>query len=109
MPTLPTDLAPEALDEYHALARRHALPSDNVPAQWQAIASAKVLIEGLKSAGRDLTAARFVTALEGLRDFTTGLAAAVNFGPNRRVGLSMVRISRFDPATRQLKSAEAIQ
>jgi ABC-type branched-subunit amino acid transport system substrate-binding protein len=102
MPSLPTDAAPEAVDEYRLLAARHGLPTHDLPVQWQAIASAQVLVEALKAAGRDLTATRLVTALEQLQDFAPGLTAAVSFGPNRRVGLSTVRISRLDPATRRL-------
>jgi ABC-type branched-subunit amino acid transport system substrate-binding protein len=105
MPSLPTDALPAALEEYRTLAARHPLPSHDIPAQWQAIASAKMLVEGLKNAGRDLTAARLLNALEQLRDFAPGLTASVSFGPNRRVGIPNVRISRFDPATKQLTLA----
>ena len=109
MPSLPTDAAPEAVDEYRILATRHGLPPHDLPIQWQAIASAKVLVEGLKSAGRDLTATRLVTALEQLQDFAPGLTASVSFGPNRRVGLSAVRIFRLDPATKRFTPTEVAQ
>jgi ABC-type branched-subunit amino acid transport system substrate-binding protein len=109
MPSLPTDAAPEAVDEYRVLATRHRLPPRDIPVQWQAIASAKVLVEGLKSAGRDLTATRLVAALEQFQDFAPGLTTAVSFGPNRRVGLSSVRISRLDPATKRLTPADIVQ
>jgi len=92
MPTLPGDTAPEALVEYRKLAARHSLSTANLPAQYQAIASAKVLVEGLKQTGRQVTAARLIGALEQLRDFAPGLGPAVSFGPNRRVGVSGMRI-----------------
>ncbi|HEV3201530.1 MAG TPA: ABC transporter substrate-binding protein [Bryobacteraceae bacterium] len=109
MPSLPTDAAPEAVEEYRVLAARHGLPTHDLPAQWQAIASAQVLVEALKSAGSDLTATRLVAALEQLHDFAPGLTASVSFGPNRRVGLSSARISRLDPATKRLTPAEIVQ
>lgn len=92
MPTLPGSAAPEALAEYRRLAARYGLSTTSLPAQHQAIASAKVLVEGLKQAGRQVTAARLVAALEELRDFAPTLGPAVTFGPNRRVGVSGMRI-----------------
>lgn len=47
---------------------------------------AKTLIEGLRLAGRDLTREKLISALEGLKDFETGIAGATTFGPDRREG-----------------------
>jgi len=47
---------------------------------------AKTLIEGLRRAGRDLTRETLIKALEGLRNFETGIANASTFGPDRREG-----------------------
>jgi branched-chain amino acid transport system substrate-binding protein len=37
------------------------------------IASAKVVVEALKRSGRELTRAKFVEAMAGLREFDTGI------------------------------------
>jgi len=48
--------------------------------------SAKILVEGLKRSGKDLNNERFVTALEKLYAFDTGLTPKITYGPNRRTG-----------------------
>lgn len=40
---------------------------------------AKILVEGLKRAGKDLTREKFISALETLRDFQTGVLPPVTF------------------------------
>lgn len=47
---------------------------------------AKTLIEGLRRAGRNLSRESVIRALEGLKDFETGIAGATTFGPDRREG-----------------------
>ncbi len=54
--------------------------------QFATLDSAKILVEGLKRAGRDLSREKLVTAIEGFYDFDTGLTPAVSYGPNRRIG-----------------------
>ncbi|MCA1634091.1 MAG: ABC transporter substrate-binding protein [Acidobacteria bacterium] len=85
-PTVPSDITPAGLADYRALAQKYALASDHVAARLSALAAARVFVEGLKRAGRDLTRERLVAALEGLFDFETGLTPRVTFSPNRRVG-----------------------
>lgn len=52
-----------------------------------AYASAKTLIEAIKLSSRKLSRATLISALEGLRDYRTGVIPPVSFGPNRRVGV----------------------
>lgn len=85
-PTLPADRTPEALAGYRELAIRHGLPSRSTGNQLAALAAAKVLVEALELAGRDLTRERVVAALEGLFEHETGLLPPLTFGPNRRIG-----------------------
>jgi ABC-type branched-subunit amino acid transport system substrate-binding protein len=67
------------------------------PAADRARASAELMIEGLKRAGRNLTRATLLEALEGFHRVETGLHAPVSFGPNRRVGSSDVRVTPRQP------------
>jgi ABC-type branched-subunit amino acid transport system substrate-binding protein len=55
--------------------------------QTIAYASAKTLIEAVKLSSRKLSRATLISALEGLRDYRTGVIPPVSFGPNRRVGV----------------------
>jgi ABC-type branched-subunit amino acid transport system substrate-binding protein len=55
--------------------------------QTIAYASAKTLIEAVKLSSRKLSRATLISALEGLRDYRTGVIPPISFGPNRRVGV----------------------
>jgi ABC-type branched-subunit amino acid transport system substrate-binding protein len=53
---------------------------------------AKVVVEGLRRAGKNPTREAFVEALEGLRDHDLG-GLAVTYGPRNRSGSSYVDIT----------------
>jgi ABC-type branched-subunit amino acid transport system substrate-binding protein len=55
--------------------------------QTVAYAASKTLIEAVKLSTRHLSRATLIGALEGLRDYRTGVIPPVSFGPNRRVGV----------------------
>lgn len=55
--------------------------------QTVAYAASKILIEAVKLSTRNLSRATLISALEGLRDYTTGVIPPISFGPNRRVGV----------------------
>jgi ABC-type branched-subunit amino acid transport system substrate-binding protein len=80
-----------------ANAQLFVAQSTDAPADARARASAGIMIEALKRAGRNLTRATLVEALEGFHRVETGLHAPVSFGPNRRVGSSDVRITLPQP------------
>ena len=85
-PTLPADHDPQAIAEYRTLAQSHKLPAQNVVAQIAALSSARLLVEALKRAGRDVSREKLIDVLEGMYAFKTGLTPAVTYGPNRRIG-----------------------
>jgi ABC-type branched-subunit amino acid transport system substrate-binding protein len=85
-PTLARDLSTRGRNEYRLLAGRHGLPPDHVQAQISAFAAAKLMVEGLRQAGRDLNRDKLVDALEALYGFETGLTPPLSYGPNRRTG-----------------------
>ena len=81
-PTLPGS---RALQE---LRREFALPAQYEAAQATALASAAVLFEGVRRAGRDLSRERFVRSLESLNNYDPGgFGPWVSFGPDRRNGV----------------------
>ncbi|HSS22482.1 MAG TPA: ABC transporter substrate-binding protein [Pyrinomonadaceae bacterium] len=85
-PTSPADQTADGMKEFRSLAAKHQLPTKHVAAQISAYGAAKVLVEGLKRTGKDLSREKLVQSLEGLFEFRTGLTPAVTFGPNRRIG-----------------------
>ena len=58
----------------------------------EGFAAAKVLVEGLKRAGRNLTRPGLLSALENLRDFDLG-GLSVGYGPNDHTGTEYVELS----------------
>ncbi|MEW6213145.1 MAG: ABC transporter substrate-binding protein [Acidobacteriota bacterium] len=86
MTALPSDRSEEGLAEYGRLAREHNLPSRHLASQLSALASARVLVEGLRRSGRDASRQRLIQSLEGLYRFPTGLTSPVTYDANRRIG-----------------------
>ncbi len=69
-----------------ALQRDNAIPGHHAAAQVAVYCAAQLLAQGLKLAGRELTREKFVTALESLREYDTGLIRPITLGPNQHVG-----------------------
>jgi branched-chain amino acid transport system substrate-binding protein len=65
------------------------------PAMMEGFAGAKVLVEGLRRAGRNPTRESLVTALNGLRKFDLG-GMEVSFSPDDHTGLDFVDLSIID-------------
>jgi ABC-type branched-subunit amino acid transport system substrate-binding protein len=85
-PSIPSDVTQGGASELRALAEKYKFSLRHTAAQISALAAAKVLVEGLRRSGSELSRERLVTALEGLYDYETGLTPRLIFGPNRRVG-----------------------
>jgi ABC-type branched-subunit amino acid transport system substrate-binding protein len=85
-PTSPFDQTAEGIKEFRALAEKYNLPSTHRASQLSACTAAKILVEGLKRAGKDLSREKLIVALEALKRFETGLTPAITYGPNRRIG-----------------------
>ena len=85
-PSLPSDQTRAGAMEYRALLEKRQLPTEHLATQVSALSAAKILVEGLKLAGKDLSREKLITALEGLYEFDTGLTPRVTYGPNRRIG-----------------------
>lgn len=85
-PTLSSDISAAGRAEYMRLADLHGLPPDHLQGQVAAFAAAKLLVEGLRGAGRTLNRQKLVTAIEALYRYDTGLTPPLTYGPNRRIG-----------------------
>jgi len=58
--------------------------------------NAKVLVEGLRRAGRNLTRKGFLDAIESMHAFSVGIASPVSFDAGRHQGMERVYCIRFD-------------
>jgi ABC-type branched-subunit amino acid transport system substrate-binding protein len=100
-PTSPADQTAEGVKEFRALAEKYQLPSHHLVAQLSAYSAAKILVEGLKRAGKDVSREKLIAALEGLNRFETGLTPAITYGPNRRIGATGAYVVAIDLEKKQ--------
>lgn len=63
----------------------------------QGYASIQIFLEGLRRAGRDLTRAKLIAALETIKDFPTGSYAPVSFSPTDHDGVQGAYFYEFTP------------
>jgi ABC-type branched-subunit amino acid transport system substrate-binding protein len=78
---LPTSRA-TALMKYQELLSRHAPGEKPDFVSLEAYISARILIEALQRAGRDLTMDRLVDAVEAIRGLDLGIGVPVSFAPS---------------------------
>jgi ABC-type branched-subunit amino acid transport system substrate-binding protein len=100
-PTLPSDQSRDGVAEFLALAEKHHLQPGHLAAQVSAYCAAKILVEGLKLTGKELSREKLIKTLEGLYNFETGLSPRISYGPNRRIGALGAYIVTIDPETKQ--------
>lgn len=103
LPSLPSDLSPEGIAAFETLRATYRLSARHLTAQVSAYCAAAILVQGLKLAGRDLSRAKLIAALEGLRDYDTGLTPRISYGPNRRIGAPGAYVVAIDPGGKRLK------
>ncbi len=105
VPSSPSDQTSEGIAEYRLLAEKYKLPQKHLAAQITAFAAAKLLIEGLRRAGKDLSRERLIQVLEGFYEYKTGLTPPITWGPNRRIGAMGAYIVRVDLKAKQFVPA----
>lgn len=95
-PVLPVDQTPAGVMEYRQFAKKHGIPAQHLLAQLSTYCAAKIMVEGLKRTGMDLSREKLITTLEGLYEFNTGLTPLISYGPNRRIGTLGAHIVSID-------------
>lgn len=100
-PTVPADVTAEGLADFRALQGQYKFAPRHTAAQMSAFAAAKIFVEGLQRAGRELSRERLVTALESLYDFETEVTPRLTFGPNRRIGATGAYVVTVNPDKRE--------
>ena len=71
-PTVPADISSGGVAEFRALHDKYKFAPRHTPAQLSAFAAAKVFVEALTRAGKDLSREKLATTLEGLYEYETG-------------------------------------
>lgn len=104
-PTSPADQTVEGVSEFRALGEKYKLPTKHIAAQLSAYSAAKILVEALKRAGKDLSREKLIQALEGFYEYPTGLTPAITYGPNRRIGAMGAYVITVDLKRQQLLPA----
>jgi ABC-type branched-subunit amino acid transport system substrate-binding protein len=61
------------------------------------LAATRLLVEGLRRAGRDVSRPKLVDALETIQRFESGYGAPVSYGPRQHVGFTGAEIVPLDP------------
>lgn len=102
VPTSPSQQTVEGMKEYQALVMKYKLPPYLRVSQASAIVAAKLLIEGLKRVGKDLSRERLIQELEKLHEYPTGLTPNITYGPNRRRGATGAHIVTVDLKEKRL-------
>ncbi len=101
LPSLPGDVSTAGLARFLSFLDGHALARGHLPAQIAAYVAARVFLDALGSAGRDLTRPGLIAAVESINDLPTGLTQPLSFGRRRRIAVSSVQIASFDFANRR--------
>jgi len=106
-PTSPADQTAEGIEEFRALAAKYKLPATHLATQLSAYGAARILVEGLKRTGKDLSREKLVETLEGLNQYTTGVTPAITYGPNRRIGAMGAYVITIDLEKKQFLPASS--
>jgi ABC-type branched-subunit amino acid transport system substrate-binding protein len=81
--------------EYRDLLARYAPDEAPSTVGLEGFVDAKILVEGLRRAGPNLTREKFIAAVESIRDYSLGIANTVSFSPQNHQGLERVYFTRM--------------
>src|SRR5947209_6832713 len=70
-------------------------PAVSAPAD--ALAAMKLLVEGLRRAGRGVSRAKLIEALETIQRFETGYRVPLSYAPRQHIGFMGAEVVRLDP------------
>ncbi|HEY6329322.1 MAG TPA: ABC transporter substrate-binding protein [Blastocatellia bacterium] len=105
VPTSPADQNDKASAEFYRFADKYKLQPNHMAAQFEAYSAAKILVEGLRRAGRDVSREKLIEALEGLYEYQTGVTRPITYGPNRRIGAMGAYVVQVDLKDKRLAPA----
>lgn len=82
--------------EFVQLLRQYYPGEEPTSVGFEGYINARVLVEALQRAGRDLTRRRFLDAISSMRDFSLGRDLQLSFGPDDHQGMDSVYFTRLD-------------
>jgi ABC-type branched-subunit amino acid transport system substrate-binding protein len=85
-----------------SLPAEHDIAVQQPPPQELALTAARLLVEGLRRAGRKATRAKLIEAIESIKRFETSYLPPLSYGPQRHIGFTGAHIRVFDPERGQL-------
>jgi ABC-type branched-subunit amino acid transport system substrate-binding protein len=88
----PWNLSARIVKEYQQLLEASTGKQNYSFTSLEGFIAAKVLVEGLKRTGNDLTREKFITAMEQIRDYDVG-GFTVSFSPNDHSGSKFVELT----------------
>lgn len=86
---------PGAASEYVYLLNRYFPGETPSFVGLEGFLNARIMVEGLRKAGRDLTREGLVDAIESIRDYEVGPGMTITYGPADRQGLDQVYFTRL--------------
>jgi branched-chain amino acid transport system substrate-binding protein len=82
-------------EEYSALSKKY-FPEDEISiVGLEGYINARVLVEGLRRAGRELTRETFIDAIHSIQNYSLGIANTLNFAPDDHQGLERVYFTKI--------------
>lgn len=103
--SIPADHTAKGVSEFEKLHTDYDIDYRHSTTQISAFVAAKILVEGLKRAGRDLSRERLVRELEGLSDFQPGLMPPISYNATRRIGALGGYVVALDLGEKKLSPA----
>jgi len=82
-----------AVAQYHAALKKYLPEASPNFVSLEGFVNAKVLVEGLKLAGRDLSREKLVTAIEGIRDYDLGVGMKASYSSSRHHAFDLVYVT----------------
>jgi ABC-type branched-subunit amino acid transport system substrate-binding protein len=79
--------------EYIDLLKRYYPGSEPTFVGFEGYLNARVLVEGLRRAGPDLSREGFIRAVESMHNFSLGVANTLDYGPRDHAGLEQVYLT----------------
>ncbi|MCG2733614.1 MULTISPECIES: ABC transporter substrate-binding protein [Pseudodesulfovibrio] len=95
-PVAGADGADDVASQYVRLLARYF--PDDTPSfvGLEGFLNARIMVEGLERAGRDLTRQGLIAAIESIRDYELGPGLSITYGPDDRQGLEKVYFTRLE-------------
>jgi len=95
-----------ACEQYSRLLA-HYYPQDEPNfVSLEGFINARILIEALRRAGRDITREGFIRAIESIREHYVGIGAVINFGPHDHQGMDKVYLTEVKNGKLELLFSE---